>query len=146
MTLRLPVRLQTRWGYAAVSGISGAVFALTTYQVFPGEADVSGLAFFALLGSIAAPAAALCWPWGARSLERMVTAGVLSVLLALALAGFAGSLWEVVAAQGAEVARRELIQLPFAVVLTAVFGSTMTLGIPYLVAMALSALFVDDAA
>jgi hypothetical protein len=144
---RLPRRYKTRWVYAAVSGFSGVLFSILFVmgiRLFSDDFIVSaGPIAMSLLGLIAAPAAAMTWPKNApRSVARMSVAGILTVFLAFVMIGSVLVIIDIfVDGLNSLITLESVFPLLAIIVL---FGSVMSLGIPYLVGALLSVPFSDS--
>lgn len=94
--------------------------------------------FFELVGLIGVPAALsamICWPFRTkRTTGRMVLAGVFTVVFAFVLMAFAITLFQ----DGLDFSL-----FMSSLVLWVMLGSIFTLGVPYLLGIFLSLLFID---
>lgn len=95
----------------------------------------------AVAGFSAALAAWMCWPKNSlRTKTRMMTAGLLTVAFSFFIAGIASTIIELIR-QDMNMDIGLIIALPFSAVF---IGSIFTSGIPYLIGMLASLLFVED--
>ena len=145
----MPVKFKNRWGYGAVAFLGAmAVLPLLIFifVVFNGTSSQSSPSFkmdgffvyfvySGFIGIHAAISAMICWPFRTkRTTARMVLAGVFTVVLTFVLMEFSITLFQ----EGFDFSL-----FMFNPVLWVMLGSIFTFGVPYLLGIFLSMLFID---
>lgn len=135
-----------------VSGLVGTLFCCLFFGLVSSSGDdapnrvydILGPSFF---GLAAAPAAMLTWPRKSyRSAWRMALAGSLTVLLGFIVIGFVMGLAMLLSEFGADPLSEQLLGVMGLTAVVVMFGSILTLGIPYFIGALLSVLFAEDRA
>ncbi len=140
LSLRLPVRVQNRWTYAAAAYVCSSAFALA-FGVW------SGVSWGWLVGFIPAAIAAWVFPSAPRSRADMTLAGLCVVFfsfVALGLSTFVFALLEPATWDGAGSMIWTFVESAYAAILIMFFGSLLTLGLPWWVGIGVSWLFYTD--
>ena len=148
--MRLPEKYQSRWVFALSAQLIGATFAIIAGLILfaspPFSAKCSEIGISLLYSSGTLFAAFLAWPSSEkRHRARMFFAGITTVALALLLSGLALGVF-VLITQDQPVTFISLLSVPVMAILVLFFGSIITLGIPYLIAVLVAQIFVTTEA
>lgn len=132
-----------RWLYAGIAGLGAASFTfIFLHRIANSGLSENDRSYELLLPVILAAflAGLICWPRKNRSLGRMIVAGLCTVAMAFLILGIALTLKDVFQGKAGFEDIERMITAVFGML---VLGSFFTLGIPYIVGVGLSFLFID---